>query len=346
MEFLLLAAAVAGFVGWWYFGGPGHRNENVTRLTEAGREKVNHVAAPVAEKVTAASSRVAETGRTGLAQVTAPVADKVNAATQMTREGVEKVAPIVDRASAATGRVAARVNVAAQTTREGMEKVTGAIAQAVQVRQAQRAQQRLLPQQFKEWVAGAHLSERPELFADLLPSVQYMTAWVQGLAPAELRALTEKAADLCGERDVELAWLLSGQLDQAPELKPQVEQVVALSALACWKAMRLQGEARVFAAQRERQSDPASTRSRELTRTLFTQLLEKGLVPPAPPALLLAPEEERQAYLDQALREFQDKDAATFNVLVHEAVLGSDSAAAETEPPDTEPVVENRSATS
>jgi hypothetical protein len=176
------------------------------------------------------------------------------------------------------------------------------------------------PQQFKKWVASAALAERKTLYKDLPKSAQGFTTWLDGLATPETRLLCHQAADFCADFDLELAWLLDGQLDEVAELKQAVEEIVALYGLAHWKATQAQGNIKTFATYRAWQEDPFEEQHRELNQKLFAKLVEKKLVPAPSPELFMTPEQEREAYVVQTIRQVAEDQREAFNAILEEIV--------------------------
>jgi len=174
---------------------------------------------------------------------------------------------------------------------------------------------------FREWAAG-------------LPGVtKAFAAWLEGLSPQEAETFAQRVASFGSGLKVNLAWLLDGQMDTDPELKPQVEKAMALYCQAYWKAAVAQDDVEAFAAFQAWQEAP--NKHKELSQRLFARLADDGLVS-APSELYLAPEKERQAHAAGAVRDFAEKDRPAFNAILKEELVslrrGRDTSASTEEP--------------
>ncbi|MBU0495494.1 MAG: hypothetical protein KKA73_01495 [Chloroflexi bacterium] len=149
--------------------------------------------------------------------------------------------------------------------------------------------------------------------------------WLQSLTPAETDALWQGAADFGAGLNIDLAWLLDGQMEDDPALKQEIEKAMTLYCQAYWKSILIRDDAEVFAAFRAWQEAPQ--KHKELGRRLFAHLVDMGAIS-MPTTLHLAPEKERWEYSVKAIRDFAEKDRLAFLAAFKEAL---------TTPPDAEP---------
>lgn len=184
-----------------------------------------------------------------------------------------------------------------------------------------RKRRKELPQRFREWAAGASLTEREQLYHGLPEAAQAFTAWLAGLSAKETKVFSQRLSSFCSGLNFELSWLADLQLDNDPELKQAVEEAVVLYCLAHWKATQVQGDLKAFATFLAWQDDPSRGKNRELSQKLFAKLVEKERISAPPPELILASEEERQAHVVQAIRQVAEEDRQAFSTILKEVSL-------------------------
>lgn len=169
-------------------------------------------------------------------------------------------------------------------------------------------------EEFKRWITG---------LVDNAPGVgdgaTTFRTWIEGLEVADLRNFRSKLAAFCETLDIEADWLHDGQLDERPELRRTLEETVGLYALAYARGAGQRDDiARTRAFQRW-MAAPDRFDNRAFGTKLYTALVNHGMVTP-PPELLLAPERERRAFAQQAIRESAARDPQGFGVLLAEVV--------------------------
>ncbi|MBU0495497.1 MAG: cyclic nucleotide-binding domain-containing protein [Chloroflexi bacterium] len=100
--------------------------------------------------------------------------------------------------------------------------------------------------------------------------------WLASLASAELERFLRRVIGFISRLNVDLAWLLNGQIGNDPELERDVKETVALYCRAYWKAHLLGDDVQVFAAYLVWRDAPEEYQ--ELSRRLFAKLIEIGKV--------------------------------------------------------------------
>jgi hypothetical protein len=307
MWILILVIASLGLFSWWYTRRDEPRNGRATEPMTPVIETAGDTATPLASKTT----RSARASREHVAQFVAPVLNNAKSMARTAQARVRQAGP----------PLAVKLNSTAQAARTVVTHAADPITTAVQARQARFARQERQPTQFRDWIADAHLIDRPGLYVNFPESIQNLADWAQGLSEQELKMLAETTARFLADAQIEFAWLLDGQLAQSPDLLQPVEEAVALFAVAYRRVTRLQDRAREFAAFRAWQDDLGNPKNHELTRRLFTKLLEGERVPPPAPDLLMATEEARQSYFEQTLQEFMTKDRPAFDAVFRETAF-------------------------
>ena len=183
-----------------------------------------------------------------------------------------------------------------------------------------------LAQQFNEWVAGAPLEKRID---PLSRSAKGMKSWLASLEAEERDIFTKQVAAFTSDLNFELGWLVDQELENDPDLKQAMEEVVALYCLANFKALLLQDELRAFIILQAWQEEPTRKEYREFNQKLFTKLVEKGFAEAAPSDLLLAGEKEREKYAVQAIRQAYQENRKAFKAIAKEMMAEDDSVPAD-----------------
>ena len=142
-------------------------------------------------------------------------------------------------------------------------------------------------QEFQEWGTNVDLPRVPR---------KDFKKWMESLELPEAVKLTQQVSAFSSGLNIELGWLTSEQLNNHPQLKQAVSEMVAFYCLANFKAHQITDDIKALVAFQNWQQNPNSREQREFGRTLLTKLMEKQLVAPMSPDLLLASEEERQEH--------------------------------------------------
>jgi hypothetical protein len=170
------------------------------------------------------------------------------------------------------------------------------------------------------WV-GKSKREAEQLRAWLaaLPGVnKAFKTWLEGLAPKEAEQFTKEISDFGASLNVDRDWLLSGEVDDDPALKKGVEEAMASYCMAYWNGLQVQDNAAVLATFEAWQKAPFNRKNRELSQSLFTRMVDDGLIS-APAELYMASEKERRTYVVQSILDFAEKDRSAFNAILKEA---------------------------
>lgn len=185
-----------------------------------------------------------------------------------------------------------------------------------------------LSQRFQEWVAGASLEERKQLYKSLPEAAQAFTTWLTGLPAEEVETFSQKVSSFCSDFGFELAWLVDLQLDDDAELKQAAEEIVVLYCLAHSKATQVRGDVKAFATFQAWQDNPSEGQHKALGQKLFAKLVEQGLVSAPPSELFMASDEKRQEHVVQAIRQAAEENRPAFNAVLKEVVSSGDSSSA------------------
>ncbi len=174
-------------------------------------------------------------------------------------------------------------------------------------------------QRFKEWLVGARLTGREELYTNLPAQAQSFLTWLtEGVSASESKTFTQQVAAFCGTMHFNLEWLTDPDLAKDPQLAQALGDAVTLYSLASWKANQAQADIKVFAAWKAWQQDPLGKEQRDLTQKLFARLVEQNLSSPPSPQLFLAGEKDRLAYAVQAIRQVGDSNMPAIKAILKE----------------------------
>lgn len=183
-----------------------------------------------------------------------------------------------------------------------------------------------LPQQFAKWAENTHFANRVKRLRE---STRGMKSWFGSLESEESEILTKQVSDFASDLNFELSWLFDQQLDNNPELKRDVEEVVVLYCLATFKGLLLQDELNTFIMYQAWLEDPTRKEYRELNQKLFSTFVERELIEGVPSDLLLAEEEQRSEYAIQAINQVLQADGKAFQAILKEVLLADEAEQAE-----------------
>lgn len=195
------------------------------------------------------------------------------------------------------------------------------------------------PEQYSQWLAKAPLQDRKRLYQGLPQDAEALQAWLAGLAPQEARVFGIRVSRFAADFGIQPAWLTSSWLESDPELKAGLEDTVELYGLADWRANEVQADLQALAAFEAWQARPS--RHKELGQKLFVRLVEQGAVE-MPAELIAANKRGRRAYIEQAIRDYADKDRAALYATLKQVLSGTveEAAPAEETAPAEEPPAE------
>jgi hypothetical protein len=105
------------------------------------------------------------------------------------------------------------------------------------------ADRRALAKRFATWIdQGQEPSPAPEPN----PDKAELRLWLDELDQQGREALTEQLCDFCEAFEIELAWLVDGELAQSPELEASLGKMVLRYCLACKAAVDCDAELQKF----------------------------------------------------------------------------------------------------
>ena len=114
--------------------------------------------------------------------------------------------------------------------RNGVNRVTG-------------ADRRALAERFATWIDQG---QEPGSAPEPSPDKAELRLWIDELDQQGREALTEQLCDFCEAFEIELAWLVDGELAQWPELEASLGKMALLYCLACKAAVDSDAELQKF----------------------------------------------------------------------------------------------------
>lgn len=171
------------------------------------------------------------------------------------------------------------------------------------------------------------LEQLQQWFADVEPPqvpIEEFKGWLAARNPEEAQILTKQIASFAHDANFDLSWVTEEQLDQNPQLKEALSEVVIFYCMANFKTSQFASQIKAFVIFKRWQKKPDSPELHEFSRLLFARLIDKGLVKPAPSDLFLASEKERQKYAVAAINQSAEKAQDSFNATLEEVILSLD----------------------
>ncbi|NDJ60862.1 MAG: hypothetical protein GYB67_07035 [Chloroflexi bacterium] len=169
---------------------------------------------------------------------------------------------------------------------------------------------------FKDWV-DSDLKDEPQL-----------RTWLLGLPEEAIRALVIQLDEFCQELSIELAWLVSGDLNVEPSTRAVVRDVVVTYCKMCLKAVQIQPDVSAFRVYQDILAGLERGERQPLAQQLLAKLRENNLAEPPPPNLVLATAPDRRRYAVETIREAATRDRTKFKAIWQE-VLTQEAAAAQ-----------------
>jgi len=167
----------------------------------------------------------------------------------------------------------------------------------------------VLAQEFRTWTAEG-LTEKPAL-----------QNWLTNLSDDAFELLTSKLADYCYEFNIDLNWLVEGRLDNNPNLKQQVEQIIVDYCANCWQAVQIQENIQSFSVIDAIQQNPHDKKYRELSQKLFTELVKQKLASQPNVELYTASDKERWGYIGQEISNAASKHPQKVDALLKQLLI-------------------------
>ena len=155
--------------------------------------------------------------------------------------------------------------------------------------------------------------------------------WFDSLSQDGVTALTGQLSSFCSDLNLELSWLIEGQLDGDPDLKQAAENIVVGYCAACRKAYQVQDDLSALVTFEAYKRAPTSRKHREFVQQLYAKLAEDELISVPPVSeVFLAPQKQRLKQAAAAIQEATEKDRPAFNAVL-KAVVAESSGASEAE---------------
>jgi hypothetical protein len=142
--------------------------------------------------------------------------------------------------------------------------------------------------------------------------------WLKELSEEALIALTREISNFCSQLGGDLNWLLESQLNQEPELKEPMTEIVLNYLSACYHAAQAWNDIGVFMILKELESELPNKKYQEEHGELYTRLVEHKLAAPAPSGLFLAEDQKRYSYIMQEIMKAMQTDRQAFKRVVKE----------------------------
>jgi hypothetical protein len=147
-----------------------------------------------------------------------------------------------------------------------------------------------------------------------------LATWLNNLPEEALVALIREASAFSFQFRIEISWLFEHQLDEEPELKAVVSQIVLNYLSVCRQAALAWHNIRAFIAFRELESDLASQKQDQQHERLYLKLVENQLAQLLPPSLFFASKKERSDYAVQQIRQAIQTDREAFKRVFKEVL--------------------------
>ena len=136
-----------------------------------------------------------------------------------------------------------------------------------------------------------------------LDKEQELQSWLVTLPEPGLALLIKHLASFCQELNFDLAWLLEEQVTSAPELRQAIRGAVIDYCRACYKAVPVQKQAKLFLQYQQLLQKPGNKEQQALSRTLYANLTSQGLAPAPDATFIVATETERQRQSLQIIQQ-------------------------------------------
>ncbi len=158
--------------------------------------------------------------------------------------------------------------------------------------------------------------------------------WLDALATPDLKAFRSQLASFCQNLDIEEAWLHTTPLGQRADLRRALDETVGFYALAYARGAGQHSDIARAHAFQHWLAAPDRLGNRTFGAKLYATIVAQGMATP-PPEMLLAPERQRRAFANQAIRELAARDPQAFDAVLAKVLSPAPKAqpVAET-PPD------------
>jgi hypothetical protein len=167
---------------------------------------------------------------------------------------------------------------------------------------------------------GTSSPELDALESELMGATERYVAWLGTCSEAERATLSRAIARSASALDFQVAWRDNTTIARDRKLRLAVDEVLALSGMAAWRAAEVSRQARTQLALDAWEQNPSSFRQRDLTAKLYAALVQRGLVT-VRPELYLAKDQDRRAEAIEAIRRLANSNRAevlaTLDELLH-----------------------------
>lgn len=169
---------------------------------------------------------------------------------------------------------------------------------------------RKMAQMFKEWLPTLAKADGPVKKAEANAAL----GWLTDLPEDETESFVRGLYSCCSSFNFDLEWLIDPKTNEIvdEQLKQIMGEIVLLYCLAGWKADQMQDGIKVFVNLQKWLAKPFAKQYEEFNKQLFTKLVVEGLATAPPLELFLAPEEEREAYSMQAIKDLIGEENQRF----------------------------------
>lgn len=155
-----------------------------------------------------------------------------------------------------------------------------------------------------------------ETFVDQ-PEVRH---WLAALPDPALKAFLDELSIFCQQLGFELNWVVEKQVNAYPVLTQRLREIVLQYSNACREAVLAQDEIKLFKAWQAFELNPYGKAEQQFAEKLFNQLVAQNVTPPLSETLKTGPEQERQIYIVQILRQEREKRPITFQQAINMVV--------------------------
>ncbi len=167
-------------------------------------------------------------------------------------------------------------------------------------------------QDFQVWVTNIDILDIP---------AEDFKSWIDSLELQDVIKFAKHVSAFSSDLNIELAWLTSENLNNNPDLKQAISEIIAFYCLANFKASQMVHDIKAWRAFQNWQQNPNSKEQREFGRILLAKLMEKQLVSPMSPELLLALKKERQEEAMASILLAAETDPKAFHSILKTVVV-------------------------
>lgn len=161
-----------------------------------------------------------------------------------------------------------------------------------------------------------------ETFTDQ-PEVRH---WLAALPDPALKAFLDELSIFCQQLGFELNWVVEKQVNAYPVLTQRLRAIVLQYSNACREAVLAQDELKIFKTWQTFELNPYGKAEQQFAEKLFNQLVAQNATPPLSETLKAGPDQERQIYIVQILRQEREKQPTVFQQAINTVISTPESA--------------------